>query len=318
MQKETTLNAVESEVLLKLVRGIPTDPSTSQIEAVNQASEVLMSDPLFRVSSSLPQSPEEESSETNESDDKTVRRKNLVAPYALDGARKYPFRILGKSEMKSQVLTPAVMEAIRGFLPMHVAEENFWLKFSFHRDGGSLMSILSKIRTSMHTILAVETTAGFVFGVYCSTPWRIQRSWFGSEESFVWRLKHSRRKLNYEIRSHSNDNEMEVYPHTGHDGLVQYVTKKTLAVGGGVWDAAETNPFPKEPTGIGFSIDGDLLGGETNSCATFASPRLCGSLTNSTEFEIECLEVWTLTPCNTLKEAEIFETQKFFVGSQQS
>jgi hypothetical protein len=315
MQKETTLNAVESDFLHNLVREISKDPLPSQIDAVNQASEVLTSDPLFRVSSSFLKSPDEKSSEASEADDKTVRRKNIVAPYALDETKKYPFRILGTSERKPKVLTPAVMEALRGFLPMHIAEENFWMKFSFHGDDGSLMSLLSTIRTSMHTIITVETTAGFVFGVFCSTPWRIQRSWFGSEESFVWRLKHSRRRRNGETRSHSNDNEMEVYPLTGHDVLVQYVTNKTLAIGGGVWDETETNPFPQEPTGVGFSIDGDLLGGETNSCATFASPRLCGNLTNNTEFEIEYLEVWTLTPCSTIEEAEIVETQKFFVGS---
>ncbi|GAX19914.1 hypothetical protein FisN_1Lu624 [Fistulifera solaris] len=315
VQKETTLNAVESDFLLDLVRENFTDPSPSQIDAVNQASKVLTSDALFRVSSSLLNSPDESSCEASESENKTVRRKNIVAPYALDGTKKYPFRILGMSERKPQVLTPAVMEALRGFLPMHIAEENFWMKFSFYGDDGSLMSLLATIRTSMHTILVVETTAGFVFGVFCSTPWRIRRSWFGSDESFVWRLKHSRRRRNSETRSHLNDNEMEVYPHTGHDVLVQYATNKTLAIGGGVWNETETNPFPQEPTGIGFTIDGDLLGGETNSCATFANPRLCGSLTNNTEFEIQYLEVWTLTPCSTIEEAEILETQKFFIGS---
>lgn len=319
VQKEKTLDHVEKDFLHKLVQDVPFVPSESQIAAVKKASETLMSDPLFR-SSSKPASEDfngslRESGQAANLKDDMYRKKKAVAAYAKDEAKNYPFRVLGNAGVKFEVLTPRVMEQLRGFLPMSIAEENFWLKFSFDRDGGSLMTLLSRVRTSKHTILAVETTSGFVFGVFCSTHWRVQRSWFGSEECFLWRLKHSRRRTNRESRSHLNDNEMEVYPYTGHDDLVQFVTNKTLAVGGGDWHETEANPFPREPTGIGFTIDGDLLGGETNSCATFASPRLCGRLTNNTEFEIESLEVWTLTPCNTVEEAETLETRRFFVES---
>ena len=311
-QKEKTRNPVENAFLRERIQDSPRE----QIAVVSQASQTLMSDTLFRVSSTLAKSTEE-SSQATESEQRTVQRKMTAAAYALDEAKQYPFRVLGNAEVKFRVLTPMIMEALRGFLPMSIAEDNFWLKFSFDRDGGSLMTLLSNVRTSTHTIVAVETTSGFVFGVFCSTPWRVQRSWFGSEECFIWRLKHSRHRSDRESRSHLNDNEMEVYPYTGHDNLVQFVTNSTLAVGGGDWDGTESNPFPREPTGIGFTIDGDLLGGETNSCATFASPRLCGRLTNNTEFEIESIEIWTLTPCETVEDAEIFETRTFFVDSNR-
>jgi hypothetical protein len=105
---------------------------------------------------------------------------------------------------------------------------------------------------------------------------------------------------------------MEVYPFTGYDELVQYCTPKTMAIGGGDWIDVPC-PFDNEPRGVGFMIDGDLAGGETNSCATFGNPRLSRRASASNEFTISNLEVWTLTPCLTVKEAERLELQKLFV-----
>ena len=108
------------------------------------------------------------------------------------------------------------------------------------------------------------------------------------------------------------DNKMDIFPYTGYDDLVQYCTTKTIAIGGGDW-LDHPSPFENEPRGIGLMIDGDLAGGETNSCATFANPRLCKTTTASNEFSISNLEVWTLTPCLTAKEASKLELQKLFV-----
>jgi hypothetical protein len=78
---------------------------------------------------------------------------------------------------------------------------------------------------------------------------------------------------------------------------IQYCTSQTLAVGGGEWgkDAAGACPYADEPLGIGFMIDGDLMGGETNSCSTFCNPRLGRRIVSGegNEFDIRCLEVWT-------------------------
>jgi hypothetical protein len=110
---------------------------------------------------------------------------------------------------------------------------------------------------------------------------------------------------------------MEVYPYTGKDDLIQYCTKKTIAVGGGDWSHGDRSPYPGEPTGIGFLVDGDLLGGETNACATFANPRLGSRLKESNEFDIRALEVWTVTPCSSIEEAERLEMHRLFVEEQE-
>jgi hypothetical protein len=234
--------------------------------------------------------------------------------WSLQKQAEYPFSILGAEDVRVQprVLTPSIMEALRGFFPYNSTESNFWLKFSLVRDGASLATLLSSVRASAYTIIGVETEDGEVFGSFTGSPWRTGTKWFGSGEAFLWRLKKSRITSSTNSHRSNFENEMEVYPFTGYDDLVQYCTPKTMAIGGGNWIDIPC-PFDNEPRGVGFMIDGDLAGGETNSCATFGNPRLSKRASASNEFTISNLEVWTLTPCLTVKEAEKLEVQKLFV-----
>jgi len=229
-----------------------------------------------------------------------------------------PFKILGTEDgFVPTVLTPVLMEALRGFFPYAVAEENFLLKFALERDGDSLSTLMDKIRPCQHTIMCVETVDGHVFGSFCSTPWRMQSKWYGSGEAFLWRLKSPR--MDWRSRppkSYSNaaDNEIEIYPYTGQGDMIQFCTKHTIGVGGGQdWSNAKGgSPYRGEPAGIGLLIDGDLRGGETNSCTTFANPRLGDRSTRKNEYEIQALEVWTVTPCVTVEDAEEMEMRRLF------
>jgi TLD len=215
------------------------------------------------------------------------------------------FRILGRFDPKlPRVLTPYIMENLRGFFPIGAGESNFWLKFNLVRDVASLSLLLDSVRYSKYTIIGVETRDGEVFGSFTSTRWRTGTRWFGSRDAFLWRLKKSRYTMGGNPANY--ENEMEVYPFTGSDQLVQYCTHKTIAVGGGEWVGGAC-PFPTEPRGIGFMIDGDLVGGETNSCATFANPPLCRKTSASNEFSIANVEVWTLTPCLNVHDAATME-----------
>jgi hypothetical protein len=260
----------------------------------------------------------------------------------------------------SLILTPPLMEALRGFLPISQSENHFWLKYSLKRgDGGSLPILLQKIHASTYTLLCVETKDGRVFGSFTSSPWRQRASWYGSGEAFLWQvpLTQDKEKDRKKTNRHSTNStttttnhEIKVYPFTGHDDLVQYCSAKALAVGGGTWEDpslprspvrtdwttgadhegidvdAARNPYSEsEPGGIGLLLDADLLGGETNSCSTFANPRLSSSAEDdenkttselANEFEVENVEVWTLTPCTTLEAAESLEKRKLFIEEQ--
>lgn len=252
-----------------------------------------------------------------------------------------PFLVMGVDNLdQPTVLTSTVMEALRGFLPYSISEENFLLKYALQRDGNTLHSLLSKVKGCRHTIIVVETKEGDVFGSFCSSCWQIQPNWYGSGESFLWRLKNRRPDPPDSSSDGSNNirqNMMEIYPYTGHDEMIQYCTKKTIAVGGGgSWDSSatmngqQTQQAKETNTGIALMIDGDVMGGETNNCATFANPRLTlknksslafSSASSSSsesrsidnEFEIHALEVWTLTPCLSIDAAREMEEHRIFV-----
>jgi hypothetical protein len=236
---------------------------------------------------------------------------------------KLPFFILGATDeggtLDPRVLTPQMMEALRSFMPYSVTEANFWLKYSLVRDGASLQTLLGNVRDSTYTVIAVETTHGEVFGSFTGCPWRIGSKWFGNGEAFLWRLKKCRYTSPQNARRPAFEREMEVFPYTGYDDMVQYCTTKTIAVGGGDWLPSDApNPFDA-PSGIGFMIDGDLAGGETNSCSTFANPRLAKHLTTaSSEFTLRNLEVWTMTSCATVSDAIRLEKRRGLIEDQHS
>ena len=205
---------------------------------------------------------------------------------------------------RNRILSAKLMEALRGFLPSEIADQNYWLKFESNRDENSMPSLLTKIRGSTCTIIAIKaTTDGTIFGSFTSTPWRLQNGWFGGVgEAFLFR---------------SLEGNMEVYPYTSNDSSVQYCSAQILAVGGGSFAEPEDSPYQDESTGIGLLIDGDVRGGESNCCATFCNPRLFGKQNGGSavgnEFFIDTMEVWTLTPCQTVQDAETRELEKLFL-----
>jgi hypothetical protein len=156
---------------------------------------------------------------------------------------------------------------------------------------------------------------GDVFGSFTATPWRKQKGFYGSGEAFLWRLKKAR-MASTRVSDKSSNHEMEIYPYTGADDLVQHCSDAFLMVGGGDWIDQEC-PHQGEPKGIGLMVDRDLAMGETNSCATFANPRLCCRTMGSKDFHISNMEVWTMTPCTSLEEAQKLEVHKLFVEEQQ-
>jgi hypothetical protein len=66
--------------------------------------------------------------------------------------------------------------------------------------------------------------------------------------------------------------------------------------------------------GFAFYLNADLSRGTTSPSLTFHSPSLCGSDGHQSQvFDIAGLEVWSLTPCFTVMEAEKLEMTKFFI-----
>ena len=252
------------------------------------------------------------------------------------------FRILGTSADDAachpHVLSPPLMESLQNFLPTGIAEKNFWLKYSLVRDGAALSTLLRNIRGADHTLIAMETVDGEVFGCFTSSPWRKTWNYYGGGESFLWRMRRTRadKDVQHSILDQAKlESELDVFYWTGRNNLVQLCTHDMLAVGGGAFpsfnDGSQSSisdeqcdkPPPQsnqvspdvDKGGFGIAIDADLLRGTSSPCATFNSPPLSREHSDGSPFEIVNLEVWTMTPCMNVEDAEQLEMRKLFLES---
>jgi hypothetical protein len=223
----------------------------------------------------------------------------IFAELDEDGHRRIDnFHILGTAhdDLSAQphVLSPILMQSLQEHLPHSNRGESFWLKYSLVRDGASIISFLQQVRGSRHTVLACETVDGDVFGFFGCQPWVVQPSYFGTGESFVWRMKHSRILANGEqyhdgtmIEQIHREAEIEVYPAVNHAGnqFYQLCQHDKVAVGGGVCSTPQDfgkgeTPEMYQPEDIGFALvfdDENLLYGSSSACMTFQNPPLAKS-----------------------------------------
>ncbi|CAJ1967388.1 unnamed protein product [Cylindrotheca closterium] len=187
-----------------------------------------------------------------------------------------------------QVLNPDIMEDLQSHLPLSKKGESFWLQYSLIRDGASMDSLLYKIRNTDHCVLAIETVDGDVFGAYTTKRWRYHDDFFGNRDAFLWRK-------NPDPKDGVEDVQCYHFSHLNQD--VQLCTHDRLAVGGGI------RKFDPE-YGFGISLDRDLLSGTTSKSMTFLNPPLSSKHADGSAFEVRNIEVWALTPCLSLEDAQ--------------
>lgn len=171
------------------------------------------------------------------------------------------------------------------------------------------------MRHSQHTILAIETSHGEVFGSFTSSPWRSNgNNYYGSCEAFVWQLRKSRRDANGEESCHSLDeyilreSSLDIFQWNARDRgnrNVQLSNSQKLFVGGGDPDTeveaavqgdagGENKDNGGIEWGMALALDKDLLRGTSSRCSTFASnPLIDRSRHEGSEvFEIMNMEIW--------------------------
>lgn len=239
----------------------------------------------------------------------------------LGDAGPLPFRILGTSaddvDSHPHVLSPPLMESLQAFFPMAKTSDNFWLKYSLVRDGASMHSFMQHARGAQYSILALETVDGEVMGAFTSHPWRRTWSYFGNGESFIWKMRQSRKTKCHSIIDQAHlESEIDVYPYTGENNCIQFCTRNKIAVGGGSPDGIDEDAessFREHEYGFGINLERDLLHGTSSPCVTFGSPSLSDVHSDGSRFEIINLELWALTPCYSVEDAEKLEMGKLFL-----
>jgi hypothetical protein len=242
------------------------------------------------------------------------------------GGGTLDFRILGTSaddgSAQPHVLSPPLMESLNAFLPFSKSGESFLLKYSMVRDGASLHTFLKRARGAQYSILAIETIDGEVFGCFTGQAWRKNWNYFGTGESFLWKMRRSRLEKTHGIIEQAQlESEIDVYPYTGENRFIQLCTHDRVAVGGGqpaekkIEDEASTRMVDAKECewGFGLAIAGDFLSGSSYPCVTYGSPSLSHLHSDGSAFEIVNMELWTLTPCLTVEAAEKLELGKLFL-----
>ncbi|KAL7528433.1 hypothetical protein ACHAXR_003383 [Thalassiosira sp. AJA248-18] len=248
-----------------------------------------------------------------------------------DDDQRGMFKIMGTShdDMRAlpHVLSPPLMDSLLNFVPEHLAHDNFWLKFSLIRDGASLDILKRYCRAATHTILAIETTNGEVFGSFTSTPWRLNNQYFGTGEAFLWKMRHGRNTPVHSLFEQAKlESEIDIFPYNGSNDYVQLCTSDKLALGGGDTALKKENsikgdePLDVPPVflednvyGFGLALDANLLHGTTSPCATFGNSNLINSSGSGETFDVMNLEVWGFTSAQTESGAEKSEMSMFFV-----
>lgn len=263
---------------------------------------------------------------------------NFIANDELDVRH---FNVIGTSvndkSARPHVLSPPLMESLLNFVPESLVDNNFWLKYSLIRDGASLSTLKRYVRAAEHTIIAIESTQGNVFGSFTSSHWKTQPNYYGSGEAFLWKMRRSRNTPCHSLVDQAVlESEIDVYPFSGLNTYIQLCISDKIAIGGGKLDtsgaerhgdeiAPDTYSLHHEDLDYGFGLSfGEYLDrGTSNPCATFRNPGLSATYdpndlhglrkSHSDAFEIANLEVWAFTPCHNVKEAQKLELSKFYI-----
>jgi len=257
-----------------------------------------------------------------------------------------PFKILGTSAndvtCQPMVLSPPLMEGLQLFMPESLHEHHYWLKYSLVRDGPGLMKMLRHCRGSQHTILAIESTDGYVFGSFTSLPWRLTTSskktnhYYGTKESFVWRMRQSRfEPCQSVVEQLLMESKIDIFPFTSRNNNVQSCTASGIALGygeieieaktnkevcgldhNGLRDDTNTtnsNCSPNTHYGHAIKLDKSLATGSTSSSETFGSPCLIERERRGEMFEVANIELWTMTPHESIEDADQAEMKALFL-----
>eukprot|EP00210_Caulerpa_lentillifera_P002251 g2163.t1 len=153
---------------------------------------------------------------------------------------------------------------ISGIPPRH--RHGKWnLLYSTERHGISLNTLLRKAQKYSPSVLVIQDSADFIFGCYCSEPWKTSHRFYGTGETFVFQLEPKCVYYPWKQKSAVPNN------------FFMFASNESLSVGG-------TGRFA-------LWLDSDLLEGRSGTCDTFGSPCIA----SSEEFKIMKVELWAIT-----------------------
>eukprot|EP00163_Fabomonas_tropica_P018767 TRINITY_DN33166_c0_g1_i1.p1 TRINITY_DN33166_c0_g1~~TRINITY_DN33166_c0_g1_i1.p1 ORF type:complete len:814 (-),score=124.71 TRINITY_DN33166_c0_g1_i1:292-2733(-) len=169
-----------------------------------------------------------------------------------------------KLDHESHFLTRADILQLHGELPRRCEQRDWELLYSTRKHGISLQT-LYRLCPRRYSLLCVRSTDGQVFGALASEAWRVHHTYFGSGETFVWRLRE---------QGDNAERKLEVFKWSRKNNYFMLGKEDSIAFGGGGHFA--------------LYIDADLASGSSGPCTTFDSEQL----TTEQDFGVLDVEVW--------------------------
>mmetsp|Transcript_10734 Transcript_10734/g.20246 ORF Transcript_10734/g.20246 Transcript_10734/m.20246 type:complete len:164 (-) Transcript_10734:51-542(-) len=153
-------------------------------------------------------------------------------------------------------------------MPDRYNQHRWDLLYSTARDGISLQTLYRRVAKTSPTILFVKDMQSHVFGVFAPDPWKVHHKFYGTGETFVFRLEPDIQFYQWNQRDHSEEKR---------NNFFMFSTDDCIAVGGGGHFA--------------LWLDEDLLYGNSSKCKTFNN----SCLASSEVFQVLNIEVWSLS-----------------------
>ncbi len=169
---------------------------------------------------------------------------------------------------ESALLTEVHIEALIDAMPDRFRQHKWELQYSTTRDGISLHTLYRKTAKTAPTVTVVKDRQGHVFGVFAPDPWKVHHKFYGTGETFVFKLAPELAVWHWNQAEHSDEKR---------NNFFLFSTDDCIAVGGGGHFA--------------LWLDEDLLYGNSTVCSTFNNKCLAGSEV----FQVLSIEVWRLS-----------------------
>ena len=170
---------------------------------------------------------------------------------------------------ESSLLLPEHIDFLVSAMPDRFNQHKWDLVYSTGRDGISLQTLYRRVAKTSPTILVVQDMRKHVFGVFAPDPWRVHHKFYGTGETFVFKLepKAQSKVYHWNQKEHSKDDR---------NNFFMFSTDDCIGVGGGGHFA--------------LWLDEDLLYGNSTKSKTFNNT----CLSSSEVFQVLNIEVWRL------------------------
>ncbi|CAK83769.1 unnamed protein product (macronuclear) [Paramecium tetraurelia] len=189
---------------------------------------------------------------------------DIISIQKLDVEHKYDtYQIRSTTLNKpSSIISQSHFEQLQINLPQNVIDNPWYQVFNPKYHGNSFQEFLRRTKNVKEHLLIVKDDWDVIFGAYLEEGWRIDKKYYGSEQSFIFSFK------NNGFRIYKNSKMNEFFQFCNQDGFI---------VGG-----------PEEEDQFSIKINQNFLNGELNSSSTFSNELL----SKQNQFKILEFEIW--------------------------